>query len=549
MSELFLSVLNMSLRASYVILFVILVRLLLKKAPKYISYCLWSVVAFRLIVPFSFESVISLMPRNTNTVPILYDNIYQQSTGINSRVEVLDTFINQALSEPAIETGVNSLQIYVKIGAYIWISGIIILFIYSIISILRLKRLLKDSQLIEHNIFVAENLRTPFVLGLIRPRIYLPGGLNTEERNYILLHEQIHIQRKDHIIKILAFLILSVHWFNPLVWVAFRLMSTDMELSCDERVLKETGEDIRKSYANSLLSLAVGKHILNGSPIAFGEGNVKGRIKGVLNYKKPTFWIVAVALVLTILVTVGLITDPITFDLKNHSLITQLLKNKTEYVGNNSKVGGIIHLLTFPENIVYDYFELITDREPYGIIVHLKADTKTKELYSIEQNQQQFQKNAAIMFALIGNADYINFNLDDGKAPFSIKYTREWVNGLYGKDVRDFAKSEEEFSKLINGIFRQRAYKVHSLVYLSPVFSVTGEAFADTRRDDVYRIQEDIFNIEGKVEETSIKVINPVYRQDVVKDQLNVLGEMTLDVSKYSEKQCFHVLKSVNNCL
>lgn len=322
MSELFLSVLNMSLRASYVILFVILVRLLLKKAPKYISYCLWSVVAFRLIVPFSFESVISLMPRNTNTVPILYDNIYQQSTGINSRVEVLDTFINQALSEPAIETGVNSLQIYVKIGAYIWISGIIILFIYSIISILRLKRLLKDSQLIEHNIFVAENLRTPFVLGLIRPRIYLPGGLNTEERNYILLHEQIHIQRKDHIIKILAFLILSVHWFNPLVWVAFRLMSTDMELSCDERVLKETGEDIRKSYANSLLSLAVGKHILNGSPIAFGEGNVKGRIKGVLNYKKPTFWIVAVALVLTILVTVGLITDPITFDLKNHSLIT-----------------------------------------------------------------------------------------------------------------------------------------------------------------------------------------------------------------------------------
>ena len=172
MSELFLSVLNMSLRASYVILFVILVRLLLKKAPKYISYCLWSVVAFRLIVPFSFESVISLMPRNTNTVPILYDNIYQQSTGINSRVEVLDTFINQALSEPAIETGVNSLQIYVKIGAYIWISGIIILFIYSIISILRLKRLLKDSQLIEHNIFVAENLRTPFVLGLITQNIF-----------------------------------------------------------------------------------------------------------------------------------------------------------------------------------------------------------------------------------------------------------------------------------------------------------------------------------------------------------------------------------------
>lgn len=145
-----------------------------------------------------------------------------------------------------------------------------ILLIYSVISVLKLKIQLKDSQLIEQNIFEAKNLKTPFILGLIRPKIYLPVGLNDEERRYILLHEQIHINRRDHIIKILAFLILSVHWFNPLVWIAFVLMSIDMELSCDEKVLKEMDRDIKKHYANSLFSLATGKHIFNGSPLALG---------------------------------------------------------------------------------------------------------------------------------------------------------------------------------------------------------------------------------------------------------------------------------------
>ncbi|MDD4347440.1 MAG: M56 family metallopeptidase [Desulfitobacteriaceae bacterium] len=148
------------------------------------------------------------------------------------------------------------------------------------------------------------------MLGLIRPKIYLPVGLNASERSYILLHEQTHINRKDHIIKVLALLILSVHWFNPLAWIAFMLMGTDMELSCDERVLKEMDEEIKKSYANSLLSLATGRHILNGSPLAFGEGNVKGRIKNVLNYRKPTFWIILSALVIVAIVSVGLLTNP-----------------------------------------------------------------------------------------------------------------------------------------------------------------------------------------------------------------------------------------------
>jgi len=307
MSELFLSVLNMSLTASYVIIFVILIRLLLKKAPKFVSYALWGVVAFRLMIPFSFESMFSLMPRSTNTVPIPHDIVYQQSPQVNSGIGVVDSLVNNSLPAPTIVASVNPLKIYVEIGAYIWVLGIIALLVYSLVSILILKRQLKSAQLIEKNIFEAKNLKTPFVLGLIKPKIYLPVGLNATERSYILLHEQTHIQRKDHIIKVLAFLTLSVYWFNPLVWIAFMLMSKDMELSCDERVLKQmNNEDIKKPYASSLLSLASGKHILNGSPLAFGEGNVKGRIKNVLNYKKPGTWVIAVSVVITAVLGFGL---------------------------------------------------------------------------------------------------------------------------------------------------------------------------------------------------------------------------------------------------
>jgi len=452
MSELFLTVLNMSLKASYVILFVIIVRLLLKKAPKVFSYALWGVVAFRLIIPISVESMFSLMPRNTNAVPIPNDIIYQQSPKINSGIKAVDSFVNNSLPVPAIEASVNPLQFYVEIGAYIWLLGIAALLVYSFVSGLVLKRQLKGAILIEKNIFEAHNLQTPFVIGLISPRIYLPVGLGKEERDYILLHEQIHVHRKDHIIKALAFLILSIHWFNPLVWIAFMLMGTDMELSCDERVMRAMNNvNIKKPYANLLLSLAAERHIINGSPLAFGEGNVKLRIKNVLNYKRPTFWLTAGAIAVTIIVAVGLLTNPITAKSDYTTLISQLLENKTENVGNNSKVDAIISLLAFPEKVVYDSFEIFIESKPPTITVNLKTDTETRNFYSGEANQQEFEDNAIIMFALIGDVEYINFNLDDGFIPYTVQYTREWANRLYGKDVRDFTASKEEFNKLING--------------------------------------------------------------------------------------------------
>ena len=318
MSRLFLSVLDMSLTASYVILIVILVRLLLKKAPKAISYALWIVVAFRLLIPFTFESSFSLIPSKTNVGNISYQRISQQSPqpGISPQMNVggsnseVNTIINNLLPEPTLGASADPSQIVLEVGAYVWIFVIMSLLIYSFVSILIIKKRLKGARLIEKNIFEAKNIRTAFVLGFVNPKIYLPEGLTKEEQDYIILHEQTHIKRKDHIIKVLAFFILALHWFNPLVWIAFRLMSKDMELSCDEKVLKQMGSKIKKPYANSLLTLNTEKSFINASPLAFGEGSVKARIKNVLNYKKPAFWVILIALIFAIVIGVGLLSNP-----------------------------------------------------------------------------------------------------------------------------------------------------------------------------------------------------------------------------------------------
>lgn len=308
MEGLFLSVLNMSLTASYVILFIILIRLPLKKAPKVISYALWGVVAFRLLCPLSFESMLSLLPASTTPIP--QGIAYQQSPQINSGIAAIDTYVNGALPAPSAAASVNPLQIYIQTGAYIWILGIVAMLAYSIVSVIILKRHLKNAQHIERNVYETNNLKTPFVLGIFRPRIYIPAGLTAEEKGYIIRHEHTHIRRFDHIVKPFAFLVLSIHWFNPLVWIAFLLMSDDMELSCDEKVIKDMGNDIKKAYSALLLSLASGKRIINGSPLAFGEGNVKGRIKNVLDYRKSPFWMIIVVVIAAVAVAVCLMTDP-----------------------------------------------------------------------------------------------------------------------------------------------------------------------------------------------------------------------------------------------
>lgn len=319
MTDMFVSVLNMSLTASYVIASLIVIRFCLKRAPKAISYGLWAVAGFRLLLPFSFESAFSLLPFQAQPIPqtvVLGEQVSFRSAA-SAALQAVGDAANGGLDTITVQLGKTAegspvtmqayhSQVWMALGSYLWLIGIALLLTYSVASIVLLNRRLAGARCLRDNIYEAENLRTPFVLGFIHPKIYIPAGLLEEEKVYIILHEQTHIRRLDHIVKLAAFLILCLHWFNPLVWIAFLLMSTDMEMSCDERVLKEMGEGIKNAYSTSLLSLAAGRYIVNGSPLAFGEGNIRGRIKNVLNFRKPAAWIIAVSTVLAVILGIGL---------------------------------------------------------------------------------------------------------------------------------------------------------------------------------------------------------------------------------------------------
>jgi len=264
---LFIQILNMSFNASVVIIIVLAMRLLLKKAPKIFSYALWSVVLIRLVLPLSFESPLSLMPTQAN--PISKEMIYASVPVVDTGITSFNNVVNAALPSATPITSVNPLQIWVFIGSLIWVIGIFIMLLYSLISYLKLKKRLVNARHLNDNIFVVNNLSTPFVMGVFHPRIYLPATLTDQERTLILHHEQTHIRRLDPLFKIIAFFTLCLHWFNPLVWVAFFSSVSDMEMACDEAVIKEMGHDVKKEYSSSLLSLTTGRQFLGATPPCF----------------------------------------------------------------------------------------------------------------------------------------------------------------------------------------------------------------------------------------------------------------------------------------
>ena len=321
LEKMFLQVLNMSYIGGIVIVFVLAARLFLKKAPKIFSYSLWAVALLRLLFPISFESMISLIPVNPEPISsdILYTNVPQVDTGIPG----VDYIVNSSLPAGTVHGSVNPMQIWVNIGAILWVVGISILLIYSLVSLIRLKRKLKNAINDRDNIYLLSGLGTPFVLGIIRPRIYLPISLSKSEKDCILLHEQTHIRRFDHVFRIIGYLTLCIHWFNPLVWIAFFVSGRDMEMSCDEAVIRKLGDGVKKEYSSSLLSLTAGRGPLRATPLAFGEGDTKGRIRNVMNYKKPVFWVIIIAAIGIAALSFGFLSNP-----KNETLTVEDYANR-----------------------------------------------------------------------------------------------------------------------------------------------------------------------------------------------------------------------------
>jgi len=310
MGGIFLKIFNMSITTGWFILAVVVLRLLLKKAPRWITCLLWGVVALRLIVPFSMESVMSLVPSD-ETIP---ENISAYSVPvIESGVPIIDEAVNPVISdvlEPQVNANVNPMQMILYVASVVWLMGMSVMFAYSIFSYIRLHCKVRASLKYRDNIFYCDDIKSPFILGIIKPKIYLPSGIKKEQMEFVIDHETAHLKRKDHLWKPLGYLLLSVYWFNPAIWLGYILLCRDIENACDEKVIYDMDSDTKKAYSRALVDCSVQRRTVMACPLAFGEVGVKNRVKSVLNYKKPAFWVIAVAIIAGIVVSVCFLTNP-----------------------------------------------------------------------------------------------------------------------------------------------------------------------------------------------------------------------------------------------
>lgn len=334
MSSLFLKIVNMSIAASWLILAVVLLRVVLKKAPKWIHVLLWGIVAFRLICPFSFESALSLIPSAETISPeIMMDWTPEISTGVSSIDKVVNPIITDTFAPEPIASA-NPLQLLIPVLAIVWAIGIIAMLVYAAFSYFRLQKKVCASLSVRDNIWICDDIQTPFILGCFKPSIYIPSGTDEAQLPYIIAHENAHLKRCDHLWKPLGYLVLAIHWFNPLVWIAYILLCRDIELACDEKVIRGLNQNESISYSEALLSCSVNRRTVMVCPLAFGEVGVKERVKNVLNYKKPAFWIVAIAVVASIVLGVCFLTNPSSFPVKLDSV--QISKASTMDFRTNS---------------------------------------------------------------------------------------------------------------------------------------------------------------------------------------------------------------------
>ena len=332
MSELFLNVVGMSVSAGVIVLAVLLLRLPLKKAPKWITVLLWSIAAFRLVCPVTVESAVGLIPSFACTLQVgdaldagIISNAGDISDDGNSGIDngVNNVIIGSELDFDNNNSGYEAISNEKYIGAddvikflangifsVVWLAGIAVLFVYTAVGYIRIKNRTATAVLLRDNIFQSENVASPFVFGIIKPRIYLPFNMSEGDMENVIAHEEAHIKRKDYIVKPLGFLLLAVHWFNPVIWLGYEVFCKDIELACDEKVVKDYTAKQRADYSQTLLFCSVNRKMPAACPLTFGEVGVKTRVKSVLNYKKPGFWVSIAAIIVIVVAAVCFLTSP-----------------------------------------------------------------------------------------------------------------------------------------------------------------------------------------------------------------------------------------------
>ena len=351
METMFLKLVNLSISAGWLVMAILVLRLVFRKAPKWIFCLLWALVALRLVCPISIESVLSLIP-SAQTLPpeILYTATPQIDSGIGAINSAVNPVLGQSMA-PSPGASANPAQVWSFILTWVWIAGVAAMVLYALASYWLVKRRVNTATLLRENIRQSEQVDTPFVLGLFRPVIYLPYRIAEDDLEYVIAHERAHIQRKDHWWKPLGFALLCVYWFNPLLWAAYVLLCRDIEGACDEKVIHEMGLDDRRGYSTALLHCGVRRKAIAACPLAFGEVGVKERVKSVMNYKRPAFWLVGAALVACAAAAVCFLTDPLPSryfpmqgtniaDLDPQEIVEQIAKIEKLEDGSNLYVNG-----------------------------------------------------------------------------------------------------------------------------------------------------------------------------------------------------------------
>ena len=315
MGDVFLKVLNMSITAGWLILAVLCIRLLFRTIPKWVNCLLWGVVALRLICPFSIESPFSILPsaEPIKSSTVVEGEVQNYIPSIDSRLTIVENTINPMLTATFAYNESDSaapLQAVTYAAGFVWGCGVILLIICAMVSAIKLHKLVREAVCVRGNIYICDAVKSPFILGIVRPRVYLPSALGEREKEYVLAHESAHLKRKDHWWKVLGYLLLCIYWFNPLCWGAYSLLCKDIELACDEKVARDMTFHEKKEYSKVLLSCAGQRSLIMVCPLAFGEVGVKERVKSVLNYKKPTLWIMIATAAVLVILAVCFLTNP-----------------------------------------------------------------------------------------------------------------------------------------------------------------------------------------------------------------------------------------------
>ena len=532
MESIFLKLLNISIMASWLVGAILLVRILIKKAPKWFYCALWGIVGLRLIFPFSFESMFSLIPSSTT----IDTTINHARPTIQTGFQVVDQNVNEYIASTYYEgvtVETNTFSNVINTISIIWIIGMIAMLVYSIYSYYKVANKVNASIQYRENIYLCDDLNSPFILGIFNPKIYLPSYLDEKQMMYVLQHEQAHLKRKDHYYKPLGFALLSIYWFNPILWIAYSMLCKDIEAACDEKVIKEMNNHSKKEYSETLFECSVSRNLIMACPLAFGEVGVKERIKSILNYKKPSFWILIASIVLCVCFSICFLTIP-----KANSILD--IENHTALFNEVSDIQFVLD----SENIE------ISHQDDVNEVLDLLLNIKIKQ-NPISQNRSEdrekthqinciYNNNLNNLISLNFSDDYSSIWIDDGVKPtlsYKVKnpaLVKEIFETVYSNENKVVVESLNAVVKEINDSMMDVQSLESDDCYQVNVESIDKKILHELKTDDKIQI---VYSGNIYQQEKIIQDVHAIYylnQEDTLESLDSFISNTILNYNSYS---------------